>query len=104
MRAGHIGEPIRIHARDRADTPLEFSWRGRRHRVREVIRLLDGGRYQLRTHSGMRCQVSQHDASWQIDQLLLSRPSLHRSDKPGLVRKVRNSLEAGSLLGPKETR
>ncbi len=102
MRAGRIGEPIRIHATDRAATPLEFSWRGRRHRVREVIRLLEGGRYQLRTDSGMRCQVSQHDASWEIDQLLLSRPSLRTSARLRPIRTGQNSLEAGSLTSPRE--
>lgn len=75
MKRGRIAEPIWVHATGGANIPLEFSWRGKRHRVREVIRLLEGGRYQLRTSTGMRCQVSRRSAYWQIDQLLFNERS-----------------------------
>ncbi len=65
-----IGEPIRVHAVGVGDAPSEFSWRGRRHRVRRVLRLVEQGRYQLRTHSGLLCQISRSPAFWQIDRLL----------------------------------
>lgn len=72
VKLGRIGEPIRVHALGVGDAPLEFSWRGRRHQVRQVIRLLEGGRYQLRTNAGLRCQVSRGQAFWQLDRLLPS--------------------------------
>jgi hypothetical protein len=70
MTRGRIAEPIAIHVMGKSGLPLEFSWRGRRHQIREVLGLVTDGRYQLRTASGLRCLISQQPGHWQLDRLI----------------------------------
>lgn len=69
MTGGKISEPIAVHLLGGGGLPLEFSWRGRRHRVRRVLGLARAGGYRLRTASGLCCLISQRAGRWQLERL-----------------------------------
>lgn len=81
MRPLQIGEPITVSRSGVAEMPLEFHWRGRRHRVVRVeghARPAErsafsgwGRRLNLRTDSGLRCEVQQVRAGggWWLENI-----------------------------------
>jgi hypothetical protein len=69
MTRGRIGEPIVMHVLGKGGLPLEFFWRGRRHRVRQLLGLPSEGGYRLRTTSGLCCLISKRPGHWQMDRL-----------------------------------
>lgn len=72
MRALDLGERVVVGLRRGDGLPLEFTWRGRRHRVREASAVA-GARQGLRcrTESGLRCLLA-HDAArgvWRLERI-----------------------------------
>jgi len=85
MSAFGFGELVRMAPSARGVLPIEFTWRGRRHRVQRVesYRVENRRRrtgvvqrrfYHLRTVSGMRCLLSQDVARdiWHLEHVLVS--------------------------------
>jgi hypothetical protein len=77
-----FGEVVRVSTPGTAAVPEEFTWRGRRHRIRSVedYQMKTGrGRngsykrhvYRLRTSSGMHCQLSLDvgRGAWRMDKI-----------------------------------
>jgi hypothetical protein len=86
MTAVEYGELVRVVPMAFGIFPTEFTWRGRRHRVRSVERfdteteLCHNGvmrrrLYRLRTASGMRCLLSQdiERETWHLEKVLIGR-------------------------------
>lgn len=81
MKAIQIGEMIHVARSGVAQTPLEFHWRGRRHRVVRVqerpgsrarARKTTAGRQlSLRTSNGMRCHIWQDrvGSGWWLESI-----------------------------------
>ena len=80
-----FGELVRVVPSARGVLTIEFTWRGRRHRVQSVegyrteSKLRQTGVaqrrfYRLRTKSGMRCLLSQDVANdiWHLEHVLVS--------------------------------
>jgi hypothetical protein len=78
-----MSEPVKVIRGRGAVWPSEFTWRGRRHRIRsvEVFRWVEanagvgaprGMRMRLRTASGLRCWLSQEPGReiWTIERML----------------------------------
>lgn len=78
-----VGEVVHLSGGVRSDLPNEFTWRGRRHRVRRVegyqlrtqIHAHETSRrkyYTLRTVNGLRCVLAQdvNRGIWTIDRVL----------------------------------
>jgi hypothetical protein len=66
---------LAVHAVGPTAMPLEFSWRGRRHVVRQVERVGSAarpGRYQLVTTDGLCCVVTldRERCTWQLERML----------------------------------
>ncbi len=81
-----IGLPLRdrvlVRATGPLDLPLEFTWRGKRHRVYRIDPVRSAvrhGRYSLTTTDGMRCVVyqDQHNRTWHIERILPRRDGGH---------------------------
>lgn len=76
MRSLGLGERVVVGPRRRDGLPLEFTWRGRRHRVREATAEQAGARPGLRcrTESGLRCLLA-HDPArgiWRLERIYSS--------------------------------
>lgn len=76
MRSLDLGERVVVGTRRRDGLPLEFTWRGRRHRVREATAEPAGARAGLRcrTESGLRCLLA-HDPArgiWRLERIYSS--------------------------------
>ncbi|MGH2606224.1 MAG: hypothetical protein ACRDG5_06500 [Anaerolineales bacterium] len=73
MRALNLGERVIVGIRRRDGWPLEFTWRGRRHRVREATAVQAGARPGLRcrTESGLRCLLAHDPAAgvWRLERI-----------------------------------
>jgi hypothetical protein len=78
-----MGEPVHVTRGPGGSWPSEFTWRGRRHRVRRVesfhwveAKAVEGKtrvmRIRLRTTGGMRCWLSQDPGRdlWRIERVL----------------------------------
>lgn len=86
MTTVEYGELVRVVPLTCGKFPLEFTWRGRRHRVRSVEGFHTETRsrrhgvirrrlFRLRTASGMRCLLSQdvERETWHLEKVLFSR-------------------------------
>lgn len=86
MTAVEYGELVRVIPITSGIFPTEFTWRGRRHRVRSVERFDTETRprrsgvmrrrlFHLRTASGMRCLLSQdiERETWHLEKVLIGR-------------------------------
>lgn len=81
MRAIRIGEQIHVARSGVAQTPLEFHWRGRRHRVVTVESrpgsrsrypvAASGRQLSLKTTTGLRCHVLQEPggSGWWLESI-----------------------------------
>jgi len=86
MNVFGFGELVRVVPSARGVLPVEFTWRGRRHRVQSVegyrteskrrqTGVVQRRFYRLRTRSGLRCLLSQdvvHDI-WHMEHVLVNR-------------------------------
>jgi hypothetical protein len=77
MKSIGMGERVRVVAAG-AEVPAEFTWRGRRHRIRtiEALRVEPAHpglrNLRCRTDAGLRCWLA-HDARrgiWRIERIL----------------------------------
>ncbi len=86
MKVIGFGETLWVAASAGDALPAEFTWRGRRHRVRRIERfrmetypsrngLVRRRFFRLRTASGMRCLVSQDvdRDTWRMEKVVTSR-------------------------------
>lgn len=86
MRALWCGELVHVASLKQGAFPVEFTWRGQRHRVRSIDhyrtdtqRHRDGvitcRLFRLRTENGMRCLLSQDAVRgiWHMEQVLVGR-------------------------------
>lgn len=86
MTAVEYGELVRVIPVASGTFPTEFTWRGKRHRVRSVERFDTETRqrrsgvtrrrlFRLRTASGMRCLLSQdiERETWHLEKVLMGR-------------------------------
>lgn len=86
MTTVEYGELVRVIPMATGAFPIEFTWRGRRHRVRSVegfnteIKPRHKGvirrrLFRLRTASGMRCLLSQdvERRTWHLEKVLIGR-------------------------------
>jgi hypothetical protein len=89
-----MGEPVWM-ARLKDGIPLEFTWRGRRHRVRSAelsrqpalplgrrsSRGAQPRRYRLQTAEGLRCEVSEDPRRglWTMEKVFSAREVLRES-------------------------
>jgi hypothetical protein len=86
MTAVDYGELVRVIPVASGIFPVEFTWRGRRHRVRSVERfdtetkprhngVMRRRLFRLRTASGMRCLLSQdiERETWHLEKVLIGR-------------------------------
>jgi hypothetical protein len=78
-----MGEPVQVHRSSEGRFPSEFTWRGRRHRIRSIEtfrwiepqRPMSGARavrIRLRTSGGLRCWLSQDPVRglWSMERVL----------------------------------
>jgi len=83
MNGLFMGEPVQVHRSSDGRFPSEFTWRGRRHRIRsiETLRWIEpqrpmsdarAVRIRLRTNEGLRCWLSQDPLRglWSIERVL----------------------------------
>ena len=72
-RAVKLHERVQVHVEGSGGLPLEFSWRGRRHRVRAVLEGpgRERSRFIVRTASGMRCTLAHEPdpRAWRIERV-----------------------------------
>ena len=86
MTTVDYGELVRVVPMASGIFPFEFTWRGRRHRVRSVERfdtetkprrngVMRRRLFRLRTASGMRCLLSQdiERETWHLEKVLIGR-------------------------------